>query len=76
MDEALSPQAIGTPVGQSEITRAEYDAMDSNGVVPCPDCGQRTTRPYPGCHCPSDSFHGYSFTRHINKWHHDCSYKP
>ena len=51
-------------------TRQEYDQLDSNGQVNCPDCGKRSTTPYPGCHCPGSPT-GYG-TRHINEYHHQC----
>jgi hypothetical protein len=55
------------------MTRAEFDALPSDRRVPCPDCGQRTTTPYPGCGCPPVLIRGVGyFTKHINEYHHRC----
>jgi len=53
------------------MTRKEYNDLDSDGRVACPDCGLPYTKPYCGCHCPPSST-GYG-KRHINEWHHDCN---
>lgn len=55
------------------MTRDEYNMLDSNGRVECPDCKSKQTRPYPNCGCPSEmTVSGHSFNRHINLWHHEC----
>jgi len=52
------------------MTREEFDNLDSNGRVRCPDCGLPYTKSYANCGCPWN-IGGYGI-RHINKWHHDC----
>lgn len=52
------------------MTREEFDNLNSDGKVKCPDCGLSYTIPYPGCGCPM-RYGGYG-SRHINKYHHDC----
>lgn len=55
------------------ITRAEFDALSSDSVATCPDCGTRTTTPRPGCRCPEKLRHGFGyFTTHIMREHHVC----
>jgi len=56
------------------MTRKEFDLLDSNGLDTCPDCSLTGyTKPYPNCGCPTvHTIGGYPYTRHINKWHHDC----
>jgi hypothetical protein len=55
------------------MTREEYDELRSDGSVPCPDCGSKRTRPVPNCGCPMETTRsGFSFTRHINQFHHIC----
>ena len=53
------------------MTREEFDHLDSNGKVACPDCGSRATHPAGGCQCP-DKEPPYVGTRHINRYHHTC----
>ena len=60
-------------VGVTMMSREEYDSAPSDGRHPCPDCGNTRTRPHPGCGCPLETLrNGFSFTRHINKFHHVC----
>ena len=68
------------------MTRKDFDLLDSNGNIACPDCGQHRTHPFPNCGCPTDFLNSvevmprafvsparpYRFTRHINRWHHTC----
>jgi hypothetical protein len=54
-------------------TKEEFDQLPSDGKYYCPNCGLGITQPYPGCGCPQMvGPTGYSFARHINKYHHDC----
>lgn len=55
-----------------KMTRQEFDLLPSGyGTEACPDCGERTTHPHPGCGCPpSDTGYG---TKHIMKYHHTCN---
>lgn len=53
------------------MTREEFNQLDSDCKFPCPDCGEKITHPYPGCHCPPN-LSGYG-TRHTNLYHHTCS---
>ena len=52
------------------MTKKEFDQLDSDRKIPCPRCLSKSTHPYPNCGCPP-SRTGYG-TRHINKWHHSC----
>jgi len=54
------------------MTRAEFDLLPSDRQHECPDCGYSDTTPYPNCGCPEVRKTHFSFTLHINMWHHDC----
>jgi len=54
------------------VTREEFDRLPSDRAHACPDCGERTTHPTPGCGCPSKSNAHASWTEHINAYHHTC----
>ena len=54
-----------------KITRNEFDQLSSDiffddDKVKCPDCGQRTTHPYPNCPCRNQ------YGKHIMLFHHTC----
>ena len=54
-------------------TKEEYDQLDADGTYNCPVCGLCSTQPCPGCGCPSAvAKSGFVYTRHINKYHHNC----
>jgi len=56
-------------------TRAEFNALPSNGEYYCPDCGLATTEPYPSCGCPTKvGALNAIYTVHINRWHHNCEH--
>jgi hypothetical protein len=59
--------------------REDWNLLDSNGSVPCPDCGETSTHPAPGCYCPARNAtpggtvgNRYWGSRHINRNHHTC----
>ena len=56
------------------MTKKEFDLLRADGKEICPECGLRGfTTPHPGCECPLVKVRpGMHFTKHINKWHHDC----
>ena len=54
-------------------TKKQYDLEPSDGKYNCPNCGLKMTTPHPGCGCPTETKNGYSYTKHINKYHHNCN---
>ena len=56
------------------MKKEEYDKLESHIYLPhliensppCPDCGQKTTHPMPGCDCRQE------VGKHIMKYHHTC----
>lgn len=58
--------------------RETFDMFPSDGKLPCPDCGNKNTEPYPGCFCRNLTI-GKKWAGnimpsgfHINKYHHSC----
>ena len=60
------------------MTKEEYDKLESNIYLPhliensppCPNCGQKTTHPTPGCYCRREA------GKHIMEYHHTCEINP
>lgn len=59
---------MDTIMDNLKLTRADYDTLPADGILPCPECGG--SQLYSGmlCLCPQ----GFGQVTHINLWHHLC----
>lgn len=60
------------------MNKEEYNNLESHIYLPhlienspaCPECGEKTSEPYPNCHCRME------FGTHRMKYHHTCNLTP